>query len=277
MKSDDHQYISQRVSVANEFGEVFSHFYIAENKSLESIHKILLPSFQIIIIFSFGAAASLTCKKSTRIYVGQCIVLGPIKQPMEYTLGAGAEILVANFMSDAAYCFFSNTLVSERLPLPADTMVDENCFTNLWYILRNIRSSIDRVNFILNLLRPYLKYRKLPFVHLSKPDAGDNNLSLIKVIAQQTRQTERTVQLQHKKYFGYSAKEVSRYKRFLKAIELIQKTVSTNKKVNWFDIIVECAYYDQSQLIHDFNQYLNLSPTQFLKFQEDICIANSIE
>ncbi|MFZ0596955.1 MAG: AraC family transcriptional regulator [Flavobacterium sp.] len=32
----------------------------------------------------------------------------------------------------------------------------------------------------------------------------------------------------------------------------------------------QCGYYDQSQLIHDFKYYMNISPTKFLKFQNDI-------
>lgn len=50
---------------------------------------------------------------------------------------------------------------------------------------------------------------------------------------------------------------------------------STSKKIDWFEIINKCGYYDQSQLIHDFKHYLNISPTKYVKFQQDICIANA--
>ncbi|MCY1663072.1 AraC family transcriptional regulator [Chryseobacterium sp. SL1] len=86
---------------------------------------------------------------------------------------------------------------------------------------------------------------------------------------------ERNIQIKQKEQFGYSSKEISRYMRFLKAIKIIEKETENNKKVEWFSIISECNYYDQSQLIHDFKHYLQISPSQYLKFQEDICNPRS--
>ncbi|HEY0298211.1 MAG TPA: AraC family transcriptional regulator [Arachidicoccus sp.] len=51
----------------------------------------------------------------------------------------------------------------------------------------------------------------------------------------------------------------------------MQSIASNAKKIDWFDIISECGYYDQSQLIHDFKHYINLSPVKYLSFQQDIC------
>jgi len=42
-------------------------------------------------------------------------------------------------------------------------------------------------------------------------------------------------------------------------------------KEDWFTIIDHLGYYDQSHLINDFKYYLNLSPTKYIKFQQDIC------
>ena len=74
---------------------------------------------------------------------------------------------------------------------------------------------------------------------------------------------------------SYSAKEYNRYERFIKAIALIQNIAYTNSKIDWFEIVAECAYYDQSQLINDFKHYINLSPTKYLKFHQDICNSKS--
>ncbi|MGO3805023.1 MAG: helix-turn-helix domain-containing protein, partial [Sphingobacterium sp.] len=83
--------------------------------------------------------------------------------------------------------------------------------------------------------------------------------------------TERTIQLKQKIHFGYSVKEINRYKRFLRAVEYIESIDSKVSKEDWFTIINDCGYYDQSQLINDFKHYLNLSPTKYLKYQQDIC------
>ena len=95
------------------------------------------------------------------------------------------------------------------------------------------------------------------------------------ISASQHHQSERNIQTIHKKHLGYSAKELNHYQRFLRAIELIQDIASKSSKIDWFKIINECGYYDQSQLIHDFKNYINLSPTKYLKFQQDICNPKS--
>ncbi len=85
--------------------------------------------------------------------------------------------------------------------------------------------------------------------------------------------TERHLQSQHHKYLGYSAKALIRYKRFLKATALIDAIHSTTGKIKWLQIVNECEYYDQSQLIRDFKHYLDLSPVQYAKQQDTICSA----
>lgn len=79
--------------------------------------------------------------------------------------------------------------------------------------------------------------------------------------------------MRHKQRLGYSEKEITRYGRFLKALEMVNRSIADAHKVDWFDIIHDCGYYDQSQLIHDFKRYLDLSPTRYLKVQQDICCA----
>ena len=141
----------------------------------------------------------------------------------------------------------------------------------MWSELNKIEDVNHQVNFILDFCKPYLRERNVIAKKLT--NFSDENLNPIKYLASQQNQTERNIQLNHKKYLGYTSKEINRYQRFLKAIQLIQDIALTSTKIDWFEIINECGYYDQSQLIHDFKHYLNISPTKYLKFQQDICIA----
>ncbi|MFT3920088.1 hypothetical protein [Cloacibacterium sp.] len=179
--------------------------------------------------------------------------------------------MVANFKNDAFYRFFGNALIAEHLPINPDDLLPENCFTTLWTELNQIEDVKHQVNYILAFCKPYLREQNA----IAKKFAIFNNdyQNPIKHIASEQKQTERNIQILHKKQFGYSAKEINRYLRFLKALELIQNTISTATKIDWFHIINECGYYDQSQLIHDFKHYINISPTKYLKFQQDICVA----
>lgn len=269
MSEKDSLYLSFRIPVPDAFEDLFSHFYVAENKSDETLTKTLLPSFQTILIFNFGASVSLITQHKTRVSVDKCLILGPIKQAFDYSLSPNSEMLVANFKNDAFYRFFGQANVAEGLPINPDDLLVENCFTALWQELKLMKNATERVNYILEFCKPYLKEQNSTtklLTHLK-----DQTLNPIKLVAEENNQSERAIQLHHKKHFGYSAKEINRYQRFLKAVKLIEDCAIKDLKVDWFEVVDRCAYYDQSQLIHDFKYYINLSPSKYLKLQQDIC------
>lgn len=263
------KYNNFRLGIPTRFEEVFTHFYYAKNNTNETITKTLLPSYQTILIFSFGEKPYLHSKQNTLIQVDKYLMIGPVKQAFDYTLPANAEILTINFKDDAFYRFFGDVYIAEHFPMNPDDLLNEDCFSILWYELNKIKDANARVNHILKFSEPYLVSRN-KIAHQLANFKGQN-LNLIKSIASQNNQTERNTQLNHKKHFGYSAKEFNRYERFLKAVELMQNLVSNTSKIDWFEIIEECGYYDQSQLIKDFKYYINISPTKYLKLQQNIC------
>jgi AraC-like DNA-binding protein len=266
-------YHSYRIEVPPPFEAVFSHFYFAENSGEEAIHQTLLPSYQTIMVFNFGVPASFIARQQETIEIEKCLVIGPIKQAVEYSLPSQSEMLVANFKDDAFFRFFGTATIAEHFPVHPDELLNENCFTALWKELSKMNDTNNRVNCMLDFCKPYLQHRDPIAAQIASFD--DNNQSPIKAISEQNNLSQRAVQLHHKKQLGYSAKEISRYQRFIKAIQLIQTIASTNSKMDWFEVISECGYYDQSQLIHDFKHYLNLTPSKYLKFQEGICNPRS--
>ncbi|MGN7786482.1 AraC family transcriptional regulator [Niabella sp. 22666] len=269
MLPKDHSYHNYRLGVPEEFKAVFSHFYFAKNDAAEVVTKTLLPSFQTIMVFNFGTRARLVSGAQIEIEVDKCMVLGPIKSAFKYILTPGACILVANFKDDAFYRFFGRASLSGHLPVNPNEIVQDNCFTNLWYQLNDIDTAQEKVNYILDFCKPYLQSSPITASLLS--NFKSDSLNPVKSIAKQTGQSERNVQLGHKKYFGYSAKEINRYRRFVKAIGVMEKIASSSAAIDWFEMIHECGYYDQSQMIHDFKHFINLSPKKFLRFQQDIC------
>jgi len=273
MSKTEQAYSGFRISVPTEFETVFSHFYFAENTTSSLLVKNILPTYQTILIFCFGENASLKTKQGTKILVEKCLVLGPVKYAFEYTLPVDTSILVANFKDDAFYRFFGTSVIPDHFAINPDKLLPENCFTNLWYQVEKISSTTERVNCILEFCKPYLREQDSTATLLS--NFRDELLNPIKSIAQETNQSERNIQIRQKEQFGYSSKEINRYNRFLKAINIIEKGIEDSKKIEWFDVIEQCNYYDQSQLIHDFKHFLNLSPTQYLKFQQDICNPKS--
>ena len=252
-----------RIAVPIDYENVFSHFYFTENQSTETLTKTLLPSYQTILIFNFGAPVLLNSRQETQIEVNKCMVLGIVRRAFDYSLPPKSKVLVANFKDDAFYRFFGNTLTAKNSPINPDELLNENCFTALWNELNKINNPNRQVSYILDFCTPYLQERETIAEQLI--NFKKRALNPIKAIASDNEQTERNIQIKQKKYFGYSVKEINRYQRFLKAVEHIAL------KEDWFTIINDCGYHDQSQLIKDFKHYLNLSPTKYLKFQQDIC------
>lgn len=267
----DQAYQHFSIPVTPDFESVFSHFYFAENTGDTAITKTLLPSYQTILVFIFGGKAVLHSRQDTQLDIDQCIVLGPIRQAFDYTLVPGIRMLVANFKDDAFFRFFGNAAPEKETPQHPDQLLEDNCFTHLWAALGQIDQPARQVAYILEFCRPYLQQQH----PLSEKLAGfrNDNLNPIKAIAGATGQSERNIQLHHKKQFGYTAKERLRYQRFMKAIQHLQQQLASGRTADWFELIDACGYYDQSQLIHDFKHYLHLSPTQYIKFQEDICVS----
>lgn len=266
------EYHQLKISVPQEFESVFTHFYFAENSSSGSVTKTLLPSYQTIMLFCFGKNAFMTTLENTVVEVNKCVVLGPVRQAFDYTLPAGSSILVANFKDDAFYRFFGKAMISSRGTHP-DELLQDNCFTELWHQICNCASPQEKTAHILEFCRPYLQNQDETSRLLSTFD----NISLnpVKIIAEQTGQSERNIQLKQKEQFGYSSKELARYSRFLKAITIIEKELESGNKIEWFAVIDQCGYYDQSQLIHDFKHFITMSPSQYVKFQKDICRSGS--
>ncbi|HVI47060.1 MAG TPA: AraC family transcriptional regulator [Chitinophaga sp.] len=269
---DDKGYISYRISVPVIFESLFTHFYVAANNTGEDIRKTFVPSFQTIMVFSFGKEVSFHTADHHAVAVDKCIVLGPVRQPFSYTLTPGAEIFVANFRGDGFYRFFGQALVEGDLPVLPDDLIHDNCFTALWHTLKSVHNTEDRVTCLLEFSRPYIRQQDdVAGAILSA--AADPTKDIIKSTAALTGETARNIQLKQKKYFGYSAKEKARFQRFLKAIELIQQLAAGNTRTDWFEVVDQCGYYDQSQLIRDFRHFLNLTPGAFLQFQQDICLT----
>ena len=262
-------YSSCRISTPPAYEDVFSHFYHAKNNSDAVIEKTLLPSYQTIMIFNFGIPASFVTQTHELITVDRCMVLGPIKQAFNYILPVGAEILVCNFKDDAFIRFFANADLTQGLTVHPDKLLSQNCFTTLWSEIHKTNSNSNRVEMILGFCEPYLRNRDEIAEQIANLDG--TSFSPIKEISKKSNLSERSVQVHHKKHFGYTSKEIYRYRRFLKAIQLVNLISAGDSKVDWFEIIEQCGYYDQSQLIKDFNHYLRISPSKYLKFQEAIC------
>jgi transcriptional regulator GlxA family with amidase domain len=67
-----------------------------------------------------------------------------------------------------------------------------------------------------------------------------------------------------------SPKLFCRVLRFRQALETVCQTAAPD----WGRMAVDCGYYDQSHLIHDFRLFSNLSPTEYVPQRSECVIQN---
>lgn len=265
---------TKSLAVPEAFDGVFSHFYYAANRTGSPIRKTLVPFFQTILVFNLGHKISLFIENNPAFDAPNSLILGPIKKSIEYTLFPGAEMLVVNFKWDAFYRFFGKSLkLYKDFIIVPDDLVKEACFSELWLQLKNTKTLIDKVNLVLDFSLPYLKERETASSQIIDQSGTINNINTVKQIAAQSGYSQRTIQLNYQKYLGFSDKEISRFQRFKNAIELLSTFNGNSETIDWLEIVTQFGYYDQSHLIHDFNYFIGISPTHYLKLQSDMCMA----
>jgi AraC-like DNA-binding protein len=69
---------------------------------------------------------------------------------------------------------------------------------------------------------------------------------------------------------GMSPKLFCRVRRFRQALETVRHTAVPN----WAQVAVDCGYYDQSHLIHDFRFFSNLSPAEYVRQRSECVMQN---
>ena len=266
-------YITGHLPIPPEWQDIFDPFYYAYNHSSTPITQILSPTFQTILVFNFNAPGLFFVEENIPISIDKSLVIGPIKLAHQYTIPAHGEILVTNFKLDAFYRFFGKHLQSySDFLLHPDEILGDHCFANLWEALKSLKTMQQRVDAILDFSAEYLRERDKGSADIINAGETDSAINPIKDIAEKQGQSERNIQLKHKKYLGYTAKEMNRYQRFKKTLTRLQEQAQ-NGNIDWFELVHEGGYYDQSHLIHDFNHFLGLSPAQYLKLQDSVCIA----
>lgn len=203
-----------------------------------------------------------------KIIIDKHLIFGPVKKAFTYTQPPNNTILVANLKNDALYRFFDISAAKIQPDLQPDFLIYQNCFNALWAELNDIKNPNARIDTLLQFSEMYLKPQSALAQQMTQ--SFPPNINPVKKIALIAHQSERNIQINHKKQFGYSAKEIARYERFSKALQLTNTAIN-HRKPDWHEIVSKCGYYDQSQLIHDFRYYLNTTPSKYMKAHQHFC------
>jgi AraC-like DNA-binding protein len=73
---------------------------------------------------------------------------------------------------------------------------------------------------------------------------------------------------------GLTPKLTSRIFRFQRALAAANGVQTTP---DWSDLAVDCGYYDQAHLIHEFQQLAGLTPSDYLRSRTDFPLYVAVE
>lgn len=111
--------------------------------------------------------------------------------------------------------------------------------------------------FLMQMLRPINYHPAVNFaLHQFQQPA---NLT-IRSITEQTGFSARHFNELFRDQVGITPKLFCRIQRFQKVLEML----SVKATVDWLDIAFTCGYFDQAHLIHDFREFADCTPTEYL-------------
>ena len=121
---------------------------------------------------------------------------------------------------------------------------------------------------VAHLFRPLERHYAVRFA-LNTFGRTDSSLT-VRDVARDAGLSQRRFTQLFAREVGMSPKLFCRVRRFRRALE----TVRQNPVPNWAQLAVDCGYYDQAHLIHDFQSFSNLSPTEYVRQRSDCVMQN---
>ena len=250
--------------------DIVKHFYVIQTSAdFEETIAHLSPNFEMMMIFNFSTAFKISyAAEPATEQVDRITILGPLKKMLNYQLLPDTDLLTIVFNLDGFYRLFQVT--------PDEILVPDTFISDLWPILKRATPE-ERVQILSDYILSTTHAPEEGSIPLLEHAAYFNDplIKPGKAIADDTNLSERTIQLRFKKYVGYSPKEMLRFLRFKQVINSIEQ--SSNHEIDWFDLIHDFGYHDQTHLIKDFNHFLGITPQTFIKqyFGKDFCTNKS--
>ncbi|RAJ11117.1 AraC-like DNA-binding protein [Chitinophaga skermanii] len=260
---------------------VLSHYYVIRKAAYDPIETFhLSPNLEMMLVFNFGPPIKYGFGEDTSLpyTLHQINIVGPLRKMLNYEVPPAADLLILPFQYNGFYRLFHASLdvYDEKGMSASDAALQAERVEDLWKMLASLEHTAARIAVLDQYLLKAISStgdHLLPLLdHIDT--IHDTTLNPVKVIAAKTALTERSVQLQFKKYVGYSLKELTRFLRFKSLLAEISNMPFTNK-VDWFGLIVKYNYHDQSHLIKDFKYFTGVTPRQFMQLNADgyFCIG----
>jgi AraC-like DNA-binding protein len=230
--------------------------WTAQAPALPHVHRVL-PDNCIDILFQDGGEAG--------------FAVGMMTGPIRVVSAAPVRTVAARFRAGAAAAFLGVPLHAltgqragmDRLWEPGEA---ERLRDALWGAERSDRSRIELLQrALLRRLRGQPDHgadarAALAQAALALIDGGD--VLRIEALAAQLRVSRQQLALAFRQQVGLAPKLYARISRFRRAAAMLR--AASDEGVDWARLALDCGYFDQPHLIHDFQEFSGATPERFL-------------
>jgi AraC-like DNA-binding protein len=255
--------------------EFVSDFWLYENYEGEHQRELILPSGTFELVFNlqedelriYSPADPRHCRR-----FGGALVSGPYTGSFLSDAAEERAILGAHFKPGGASAVLGVSAGEFR-----DTHVD---LSEIWG-----QSAKTLHEQLCALSEPSERFRLLEQVLMQQLLADPHGHAAVRVALDvlmrthgqaKTRDVASAVGLSQRRFIELFAGEVGltpklfgRVRRFLHAVDRANAATSTD----WARLAIECGYFDQAHLIHDFVGFASVSPTEYRRRQEQVARA----
>jgi len=129
---------------------------------------------------------------------------------------------------------------------------------------------LDRLEktLVAHLGRPWERHYAVRFALAAFARADP--ITTVRAVAREAGLSQRRFIQVFAREVGVSPKLFCRIRRFRSVLDTVRHTAAPV----WGRVAVDCGYYDQSHLIHDFRFFANLCPTEFVRRRSDCAMQN---
>ena len=262
--------IATHIEVTDPAFDAIKYFYCIQTPAdFQAKTQHLSPSLEMMLIFNFGSPVRVSFADAHfgGLQVERVSAIGPLRQMLHYEVLPGTDLIITVFNPDGFFRLMQMPMdeMGEEKVVDPDLLLHITGFNNLWQQLKDLATLDERISLLKEHAMAFIQDAEqatLPLV-AGIPYFNNPLIQPVRAIAQDSNLSERTVQLRFKKYLGYSPKELIRFLRFKQVIESIQQQQSS--QVDWYALVEQFGYHDQSHLIKDFKQYLGMKPQKFVK------------
>lgn len=237
-----------------------------EVKGDNNSREIILPQGVVEIIFSFAdEITGILPHKKTVEKVSHCFIQG-VHTHIVHSAYAGAHHLFGIQLQPHRVYDLLGVIPSELHNTTVDLSLIDPLFSRLWHQLREAKTYKERVA---------VTERELPFINtdFNRRSAQISTLfqqngvsfqsvdELARLVYYSTRQLNRIVH----QLFGFSAEELTTYKKFIESVKLIHSNNASLTSIGY-----DAGFYDQAHFSRVFKSYTGFTPNEYRKQKSDL-------